>query len=360
MNGAVVRDFRGLDQPSIPVAYAQLLIDILSQRGIAQDDVLGRARLPAAIFDNTAARITPRQWSRLVLSGIRLSQDPCLGYDYGLRMRPTAHGVLGYAMMSAPTFGDALSVLIQYFSMRLRSITATIAVTGDDAVITLAETSAITGVTADDALQLRRFFYECVLLGGIHMSRFLLQRDLAGATLHFDWNEPPCHARHREGLPPVFFGMHANQLRFPATELSVPLPTADALAFRQAMELCELERLRSGAEDQENFIQRVRAELVLTPYHGFPDQEEVARRLTLSRRTLKRRLALAGVTFLALVEEARRQEAENLLATTTLPVQEIASRLGYLGPANFTRAFRKWTAMTPTDYRRQPPRQQGA
>lgn len=346
-----MRRAHALDQVSIPFSYAQLLLDTLAERGIEPAQLIESARIPISILNFADARISPRQWSRLVLSAFRLSGDSCLGYDYGLRMRPTAHGMLGYAMMSAATLGDALSLLLKFFSMRLRYFTVTLSVVDGKAVVSVMERMRVMGADAEDALLLRRFFHECVLFGGLHMSRFLLQREVADMELHVDWQEPACHLLHQDKLPVILFGMRANQIRFDAAELAAPLPTADAVAFSQAIQLCELERLRSGADEQANLAQKVRAELVLSPNMGFPGLEAIAQRLALSARTLKRRLKSSGVTFLGLLEEARRQEAENLLATTSLPIQEIARQLGYLGPANFTRAFRKWTMMTPSEYR---------
>nr|MBA3542504.1 helix-turn-helix transcriptional regulator [Deltaproteobacteria bacterium] len=73
--------------------------------------------------------------------------------------------------------------------------------------------------------------------------------------------------------------------------------------------------------------------------------------LHLSTRTLKRRLAEHATTFSTIVEEVRRQRALLLLDNRELSIGEIATRLGYTELPNFTRAFRKWTGMTPAAYR---------
>ncbi|HEX5277091.1 MAG TPA: helix-turn-helix transcriptional regulator, partial [Fluviicoccus sp.] len=65
------------------------------------------------------------------------------------------------------------------------------------------------------------------------------------------------------------------------------------------------------------------------------------------------RLQQHGTTFQALLDESRRRDAMRLLANSGLSVEQVAVRLGYSDPANFTRAFRKWSGVTPRQYREQ-------
>ena len=87
-------------------------------------------------------------------------------------------------------------------------------------------------------------------------------------------------------------------------------------------------------------------ELVLQD-NGYPDLARVAAALCVSTRTLKRRLQRHGTSFMLLLEECRRRDAQHLLSHSTLSVQAIAARLGYQNPANFSRAFSRWTGESP-------------
>ena len=84
------------------------------------------------------------------------------------------------------------------------------------------------------------------------------------------------------------------------------------------------------------------------PAHALP---EVARTMHLSTRTLKRRLAEQGTTFSKIRDDLRRQRALLLVDNRALSIGEVATKLGYTELPNFTRAFRKWTGMTPLAYR---------
>jgi AraC-like DNA-binding protein len=85
---------------------------------------------------------------------------------------------------------------------------------------------------------------------------------------------------------------------------------------------------------------------------GYPRIDWGAAKLGLTRRTLQRRLHDHGTTFAHLAERLLQDSARDLLARTREPVTSIALKLDYTDSAHFTRAFRRWTGMAPSDYRR--------
>jgi AraC-like DNA-binding protein len=72
----------------------------------------------------------------------------------------------------------------------------------------------------------------------------------------------------------------------------------------------------------------------------------------MSERSFQRHLAEAGLRFSRLVEEARFDVARSLLANRTLRVIDVSTELGYRDSANFTRAFRRWSGISPQLFRR--------
>jgi AraC-like DNA-binding protein len=60
-----------------------------------------------------------------------------------------------------------------------------------------------------------------------------------------------------------------------------------------------------------------------------------------------------GTSYSVLLEAARRRDACRMLAGRELLIKEIGAVLGYDDPANFTRAFRAWTGMSPRAWREQ-------
>ena len=84
---------------------------------------------------------------------------------------------------------------------------------------------------------------------------------------------------------------------------------------------------------------------------GRAELPEVAAVFGLSPRSFQRQLSATGLRFRSLVNESRHTYAAKLLRDSTLKISEIAARLGYSQSADFTRAFRKQTGLTPSHYR---------
>jgi AraC-like DNA-binding protein len=72
----------------------------------------------------------------------------------------------------------------------------------------------------------------------------------------------------------------------------------------------------------------------------------------MSTRTLQRRLPAEGTSYHAIIEQARRELALRYLRESSVPIRQIADRLGYANVAAFYDAFHRWTSRTPRDYRR--------
>jgi transcriptional regulator GlxA family with amidase domain len=98
----------------------------------------------------------------------------------------------------------------------------------------------------------------------------------------------------------------------------------------------------------------VRDALVVIERDLGPDMrlDDVAREIAASRRSLQRAFEGEGITFREAVAAARMRRARQLLSGAPLPIYEVADRVGYRSKAEFTKAFKRHTGVTPTDYRR--------
>ena len=101
-------------------------------------------------------------------------------------------------------------------------------------------------------------------------------------------------------------------------------------------------RLRAGS-----FGDRVRDVIAECLADGPPRIGNVAQRLALSERTLQRRITEEGATFRALVQSARREAGQRLLADPEIAISRVAELLGYRNVSAFHRAFRAWEGATP-------------
>ena len=130
-------------------------------------------------------------------------------------------------------------------------------------------------------------------------------------------------------------------------DLAAPNPTAAPVA-RQRL-LAEV-ATRLGL-DQQSAAARLRHALRPALSLGETTLAEAARGLGLSARTLDRRLAAEGTSFLRERDAVRFVMAEELLALTDLGIGEIAAALSYANHSAFVRSFRRWSGLTPSAWR---------
>lgn len=328
---------------ALPAAYLRLVLEITTDRGIEPRKVLRGTRLRAAMLDAPDFRVAAAEAARIVFNAIELTGDPSLGLEFGLRTKPTTHGYLGYAAMSCNTLGDAVSLMLRFMGLRQSDFHAQRYEEQGWAVFELHETH--------DAGPLRQFFLEALTIGLVRIARFLVADTSAEVEVWYDWPQPDYFAAHQKRLPFVRFDKPNVQIRFPGRYLDHPLVMGDPVAVKLAVAQCEQEFALVSSE-QDNLLMRVRSELHPRK-QNYPSQEQVAQALLLSSRTLKRQLHKRGTSFRKLLEERQYADARQLLKNPNLSINQVGDAVGYRDPPSFTRAFKRWSGTTPSQFRQQ-------
>ena len=96
---------------------------------------------------------------------------------------------------------------------------------------------------------------------------------------------------------------------------------------------------------------RVRATIIERLPDGTPSQGNIAELLHVSMRSLQRRLNNENTNFKELLEGTRHELALRYIREQHRTIGEITYLLGFSEPSNFSRAFRRWTGMSPAEYR---------
>lgn len=133
--------------------------------------------------------------------------------------------------------------------------------------------------------------------------------------------------------------------------LGLKMVNADPIASQIAINQCETELSALG--ERRRLAMRVRDILTHSEQH-YLSIENVADLLHMSDRTLKRQLAAEGTSFSTLVDEVRYRHATSLLSRTDYSLEQIADELGYSDVANFSRAFKRWSGRSPSNWRKDP------
>jgi AraC-like DNA-binding protein len=328
------------DEPSIPAVQALHLVELVRRWGVSAAALLRGIDLDERDLTDPSRRLPISTLVALVERARALTGEPGLGLYFGLRMQAASHGYLGFAAMTSSTVGEALFLAVRFVPMLTTAFSLKLEKNGSQAALVLVEEVDLG--PARDAVLL------ALLIGIWRIGCTLTGRELTG---HADLaiREPAYFARFRGTAGNVRFGQPANRLLFDAAALEYPLGTADPAALALARDQCERAIEALGFEGR--VVGRARAAIPKAG-GGFRSLDEVATKLGLSPRTLKRKLATGGTSYQALLDEARLARAEELLRADRRSIDEIAETLGYSDVANFTRAFRRWTGTTPAARRR--------
>ena len=293
-------------------------------------------------LDDPHQTITLRQEIRFHRNLMELSGDPTLGLRIGSAYLPQRYGLLGYAVLSAATLRDALVVATNFGDLSYTWFGLRLAVAGRTATFSFHD----------------RFDIDADVL------EYLYDRDCAAALVDLSETVGQPLALEKVTLPhdghgrqavyrkffrcPVAFNSTPARIELATKLLETPLPHRDAAASDQLQQQCQL--LLAKLSRQSGLVDDVRRVLLARP-GLFPTIERVAEKLDVSARTLRRRLADENTSFQRVLDEVRFGLATEYLVETPLPVQEVASLLGYSDPGNFTHAFKRWARTSPSGFR---------
>ena len=326
---------------SVSAEYLALLLDVLSRRGVPTETLLADTRIEPGCWRDPQARITAQDFEVVATRAMALSGEPWLGWELGASMTLSSHGYLGYAAMSSATLGEALELAVKYFRTRSTLVQLETFTDGDMAVMQINELLALGDLAP---LIMESLFSSFHFMG----EKLVPGLDVIG-ELRFSYPEPDYFARMRPVMPvPVYFDCAYNQMRFPVERMQYPLQFADPRLARMAADQCEQEM--ASIKLPPPLLGQVRR-IILGGGGRFPGVEEVAGELHMSSRTLKRKLQQLGTSYQEVLDGLRKGLAVEYLTQSEKTVDEIAMTLGYSDASNFARAFRRWTARSPSDYR---------
>ncbi|MDY7561130.1 AraC family transcriptional regulator [Pseudomonas sp. 10B1] len=292
-------------------------------------------------LDNPDARFPQDSLTRLWQRAVALSGNPAIGLNMAKVVRPGSFSVAGYALMSSQTLKDGFARLVRYQRI--------IAESADLSFRLLAEGYALILTVHGDHLPPTRQSAEASMASALAFCSWLTGRTLQPRRVLIQGDPPKNMEPYRQAFhAPMTFNAPYDALVFDRADMEAPLPTANE-AMAQLHDRFAGEYLARFSESR--VTHQVRQALCRLLPQGEPKREMVAHRLHLSQRTLQRRLQEEGTSFQILLDDTRRELAEQYLAQPQMTLLEIAYLLGFADPSNFFRAFRRWFDTTPGEYR---------
>ena len=328
----------------VPLIRASALIPFvafLEQIGARVDPILARARVPEAILAQPEALIPVHQSCQFIAEAARREGIEQLGFLVGQRISVDTLGAYGRLVARSLTLHELL-----YTAVRLHPAYST------GGRLWLEPDGDRTWLRHGQDRRIERGWQQAE-----QMSVVLMLQTLRLAPVPAQGPiEVQLRAREAPGLRDVAllantrisFGHPSTGVGVPRSLLSQPL----AGSGRVPSAWVHLERsllLTGPAADFSGSVRQAVRTLLLD---GYPDVRLTAAAIGMSVRTLQRRLGESGFSYSRLIEQERFRTAVRLLADPSVKVTNVAIELGYTDLANFTHAFRRWTGVSPSEFRR--------
>lgn len=326
---------------NIPVYLLRCLVSALTDFGVDSTRLCLGLGFTVEDLTNPACRVSFRQGSMLIRRALQSTPNIGLGLFIGERETIASIGLVGYAMMTSPTLGEATNLGMSQQKF-----------TGSMLEFDMQQRDKVAVVTASNRFHepdIQMFLVEEAFASFLQIARGLVGNSFAPQRIDLSYAAPEYASEYdRVFNCPIFFNQKANAFVSDIEWVARPLLTYDPLSHRQALEFMEIgfSREREKADLFESVERVVRQNL-----KDLPAFSEIANKLCLSERTLRRRLADNGVSYQALLDMVRKNRALEMLANPKLSIEQVAFEVGFCDSHNFRRAFKRWTGSTPSDMR---------
>lgn len=275
--------------------------------------------------------------------------DSNLGFHLALHAALDSFDVHLYAMLSCANLEEAYRRLCSY--QRLIHETSLVELEIEGRTATLKH-------RMPGGVAVPRHSAEFIVTAWVRSGRLATGTDWAPVEVRFAHPPPVSATEHaRYFRAPVQFGTGENALIVSIDVIRLPCVRADA-ALLSILDRYTFEKIQRTPETA-SFADSVRGAVARHLRAGEVRVKPVAAELKMSVRTLNRMLAAERTTYREVLEQLRRSLAVRHLADGRIAISEVAFILGFSELSAFHRAFKRWTGLTPAEYRRShvgPPR----
>jgi len=339
-----------LAEPTIAAGFPKALLVFAVARGADRSTLLQRSGLASQDLAEPDSRVPLARYMALFQAAAEICADPAIALRFGECVRMQDICVVGLICEVAETAADVGRQLNRYSRLIVDEGKAS------DLVSASLSTEGLWMAVASEAYNARRPMIEAELARLVCNTRASFRDDLAFRAMrfpravHFTFPEPSARAEYeRIFQSPLVFGAERNALLL---DPAFPLLRQEPSNREVFTTLCErADTLLKTLHASHSVRARVESLLIPLMHTGDAGMEPIASRMGVTRRTLLRRLKAEGTTFEMVLDELRHAMALRYLSEGKVSANETAYLVGFSEPAAFSRAFKRWTGVSPGAFR---------
>lgn len=329
-------------------SWALLIWQALQNAGCDAGSIFDSIGLDPALLGDGNARYRVDKMQDLWRAAVVATENPGFGVDAGKLWSPTTFHALGFAWLASSSLGDALLRFTRYSKVINDALISRLAKSGSCYELSLS--------TNENEISPNSAGLDAGTAAIVKMCRMLCGEAFAPISIRIGHAPSasllPLEVYARCSVLHVVATPHTDALitlRFDTDQAESHLPTGNS-TLMHANEVLTQKYLSEIANSST--VNRVIAALTTSMPSGKVNEEHIADTLNMSVRSLQRKLREEGSSYSTLVDQVRQDTAKVHLKDPSLSLSEVAFLLGFSEQANFTRAFRRWFDMPPSEYRR--------
>ena len=328
-------------ETSILASAGRMLWRYLEANQLESDELFKRCGLDPSLIHDSRSRYPFELLCKAILEAAVISRKENIGLEIARFFNPLDLNALGGAFLSSATLLEALHRLIRFESALNSNLLLSIEESTDriDFVCRLPDLPS-------DATRAIEDSRTAVL---VNLCRTGLDRSLDPVEVSFTYPEPRSKGDHFEAFRcPVKFSQPVSKIAFDIADARRPFTAANrelAVSGDQILDSMMKDLKKS------DIVSQVKIAIIESLPSGTPDQDDIAKQVFVSSRTLQRKLADENTNFRTLLLEVRRDLAEKYIADKAMPLAEISYMLGFSDTSSFSRAFKQWTGASPATFR---------
>lgn len=321
--------------------YVRAAVAGAEAQGLDIPNILERAGIGEEVWNEPKARVFPDTMAKLLRILVTELNDEFLGHDD----KPSIMGtfeILCQLILPCATLGEALELGTRYYKLMDMALHTQFERYENDGALVVNQVRP--------CLNKQNYLTEYQLVLWHRLACWLTGKRIPIKKAEFAYHKPA----HSDEYKLFFYGDHVfNQ---PQTRLHFFQRDLDLPIVRSREELPELMKeapyvFLVKPNNTASINAQIRRILENNLEPDMPDFESVASQLNTSTQTLRRRLKDEHSSFQAIKDQVRRDMAIYYLSDNKLSINDIALKVGFTEPSTFHRAFKKWTGLTPGDYR---------
>ena len=320
------------------------IFQTIESYGVDAHEVLSDVGLDLHQVSQPLNRIPGHALIRLVSLAEEVTGDPCFVFRFVDYVHPTTYGALGFALYS--------STNLHAFCERLARFHTFISTNHNCEFILDNKRPRLVFRSVDKTID--NNVYRSLVTGyAAVMVRFL--REISNPD--FNLSSFELAAEEPEGTMQTYQDFFRCEIVFNAAEyalvfdpelMEVPFPAGNADLSLQNDQIV-MKMLADTVKG--DLVMQVRAKLVEMLPSGECSKEDVAKELYMSVRTLHNKLEKLGKSYQQVLDETRKELSEQYMQQQQRSISEVAYLLGFSDCSNFSRAFKRWTGVSPSQFR---------